>query len=459
MFEQITVRDSKGHLNNIGYFSAANERGVSRKTEITEVGPFTDLETQNRFIFYQQAITLSPHIFIPLLKMSLQLVKGFRITGKDAGKVEEFKLWADMIGLREKIRTMSRLLVRDGTYVALITDNSYELFDFEPLLLSQTTILPKGYKSGDQKFVLLQPPADKFVVNEGVMSIEKKYNLEQVIYGAIYPRDNVVKDIIGRDTFGLYGQSMIDPIKDLLYKYLKLIEGYCSFIDRYGSGRYHINYTALADLIKDGEVDAAIEALDKLTEKHATIQQNEDIIGAGFEIKELALGGSNINVTEFKESLEKDIQIGLLQAPLTMGRAEGTTFAAGYVSEEDRMVALEGIQNILKDVVNKEVIGKRLALQGGLPGDVVIEFEELSKPKVDSKDLNDAVTKDLISIEEWRARSGFPPERNPNEMYMSQLSLAIQDAQLQLQMQYALNTQEQTSSNDRSSISEEAEGT
>ena len=38
-----------------------------------------------------------------------------------------------------------------------------------------------------------------------------------------------------------------------------------------------------------------------------------------------------------------------LQSPLTMGRAVGTTYASGFLSEADRMIILESIQEYLKD--------------------------------------------------------------------------------------------------------------
>ena len=98
----------------------------------------------------------------------------------------------------------------------------------------------------------------------------------------------------------------------------------------------------------------AQEIMQELSDEHQYIAENQDIIGAGFDIKQLDSGGSNINVTGFKESLETDIQVGLLQAPLTMGRAEGSTYAAGYVSEADRLVVLEGLQKKIMSILNDE---------------------------------------------------------------------------------------------------------
>lgn len=397
----------------------AGNSGVERIEDRTEVGPYKGIDSNNRFKLYQQLSVLTPHIFIPLLKMSLTIIKGFRVVSENEAKKKEYEQWINTIGFRNKVQMMVFLLFRDGTYVATITNTDPVMFDFEPMLLQSTSILPVGFNPNNSS-VILTPPVEKFVINEDSTDAREEKNREEVVYGALYPRIGTVKDNKGRETYGLYGQSMLDSIQDVLYKYLDVIEGYSGYIHRYGYGRYAIIYDALEEFIKEGDIEGAIEALDKLSEEHALIEENEDIVGAGFKIQELNTGGSNPNVTQWKESLEKDIQIGLLQAPLTMGRAEGTTFASGYISEEDRMIALEGIQNIVKDIVNQEIIRRREGVEVGVPFDVYIEFEELSKPKVESKDLSDACTKGWISIEEWRTRSGFPAERNPGETYMMQ---------------------------------------
>ena len=398
----------------------AGVAGIERLESRSEAGAYRSIDQSNRFKLYQQLSVMTPHIFIPMIKMSLTIIKGLRIVSPNAAKKAEYEQWAKTVNLRNKIQMLVLLLCRDGTYVGTITNNTPQLFDFEPALMQYVSILPVGYNPDSGSSVVLAPPFDRVIVNEGIQDAETPYIREQIIYGALYPRIGIIKDNKGRETYGIYGQSMLDSIENTLYDYLDITQGYAKFIKRYGYGRYHIDYTALEEFIKEGDIDAAITALDKLSEEHATIEENEDIVGAGFKIHELNTGGSNPNITQYKESLEKDIQIGLLQAPLTMGRAEGTTFASGYISEEDRMVALEGIQNIVADIVNQEIIRRREGALPGVPLDVGIEFEELSKPKVEAKDLNTACTSGWISVEEWRRRSGFPADRDPNETYMIQ---------------------------------------
>jgi len=207
---------------------------------------------------------------------------------------------------------------------------------------------------------------------------------------------------------------LITPIEDLIYKYLDLVEGYTKYIKKYGIGRYFIDYRILGDMLASGDISMveAQEIMQELSDEHQYIEENQDIIGAGFDIKQLDSGGSNINVTGFKESLETDIQVGLLQAPLTMGRAEGTTYAAGYVSEADRLVVLEGLQKKIMSILNDEggIIKQRAIAMGKNPDDIRVVFEELSKPAVQPGDLLDAYTMSVINKPELRVSLGFPKE-------------------------------------------------
>src|SRR5678815_6106262 len=60
----------------------------------------------------------SPHVFIPLQKLALTLVKGIRFEGKSS-LVKNFEKWSERINFEEKTQTLARLLCRDGTYVGL----------------------------------------------------------------------------------------------------------------------------------------------------------------------------------------------------------------------------------------------------------------------------------------------------------------------------------------------------
>lgn len=392
--------------------------GIERKDTKYKAGAFRNFDTTNRFNLYRQLSLSSPHVFIPLQKLALTLVKGIRFEGKSS-LVKNFEKWSERINFEEKTQTLARLLCRDGTYVGLYNNvKNPDKMGFEPLLMSQTTIVPRGVTKGstDVTFILT-PPINRFYVNErgNLNDLEAgSYRPDQVMYGSFCANDYTFRDILGRETYGIYGTSLITPIEDLIYKYLELVEGYTKYIKKYGIGRYFIDYRILGDMLASGDISMveAQEIMQELSDEHQYIEENQDIIGAGFDIKQLDSGGSNINVTGFKESLETDIQVGLLQAPLTMGRAEGTTYAAGYVSEADRLVVLEGLQKKIMSILNDEggIIKQRAVAMGKNPDDIRVVFEELSKPAVQPGDLLDAYTMSVINKPELRVSLGFPKE-------------------------------------------------
>jgi len=385
--------------------------GVRRITDGIRYGAYqiSTRERENRFKFFEEISTVSPHVFIPLIKLGLSLVKGMRIEGEKRTLVRDFERWSDRINLVDKVQNLSRLFVRNGTYVARINDNP-DKFDFYPLMMRYVTIVDDSVmKAGESPDTVIQPPIKKIYVNEVDKAKRIEFKPLEVAYGAFCPWDYQINDILGRPTFGIYGISMLEPVSDLIRKYLDLIESYVRYIKKYGVGRYYIEYKAIEELLRNGDLKTAKEAIDELREEHEQISENEDIIGVGFDIHELDTK-SHINIVGLKESLETDIQIGLLQHPLTMGRARGTTYAAGYVSESDRMVVLEGLQQVIKNIVNNEIINRRLEAMDKEPGSVWVEFEELSRPEVEIRDLLDMWVNGAITRGEFRLRAGFTEE-------------------------------------------------
>lgn len=392
----------------------------------------------NRFLRYQQLESLTPHVSIPLQKLCLSITKGLKIAGDDKAAVEEFKLWSKTVDFPSIAYNATHLLLRDGTFVAIPladkvdTGNDPEgLLDkisFDPLLMFRITLLPKGVKSGETPNTIMVGPPDQVIVDEGNTETEKSYKMNKVIYFALNPYECTQKDIKDRDTFGLYGRSILEPIEDIIYKYLNLVEGYTEFVRKYGIGRYFINYKVLEQLIIDGRFDEAKQILADLRDDHKYIKENEDIVGTGFEIQGLDTGGSNLNVVQFKESLETDMIIGLLQQPLTMGKGQGVTYASGYVSEADRLVVIEALQVQINRILNA-FIDYRLIQQNKKAGTVWVELEEVSKPKIEFRDLLDAYANGVVSINEVRSRMGLPDSTTE--------PLPIQQQQMMLQAKSA----------------------
>lgn len=381
---------------------------TTRKDMSPEIGGLTNFDPNNRFTYYQQLSTCSSHVSIPLNKLGLSLVKGAKFQGK-VRDVKEFDDWAERVNFIEQIQTIARLLCRDGIYLATFDPNpdNFQLF---PALMPYMTILPDGVQPGDTPNTIMQPKPKLFVSYEGEAT-QKILQPKEVIYGTYNAWDSVQYDVKKRETFGLYGASLLEPIELAIRNLLNINEGYVSFVHRYGLGRYHYDHKMLEKLVETGviSIDKASQIHTQWLEDNKNLSENEDISAIGLDVIPIDASGS-LDVQAFKESLERDIQVGLLQSPLTMGKSEGTTYAAGYVSEADRMVVLEGLQKIVRSIVNK-VISKRLLLQGKNPNAVTISFEELSTPDLTPEFMMEMCNTGHITEGELREWSGFPPKK------------------------------------------------
>ena len=125
--------------------------------------------------------------------------------------MKNFEKWADDIALINKLQTMARLVGRDGTYVSIITDDAPDTFDFEPLLMSQVTMLPSGITAGNTDLSnVIMPKITQIIVNESEPGSREIYRPENTFVYSFCPREKVQKDALGRDTFGIYGISLMD---------------------------------------------------------------------------------------------------------------------------------------------------------------------------------------------------------------------------------------------------------
>lgn len=428
-------------------FTASGDM-LRKSRAATTIGGFENIDTDNRFVYYEQMSLMSPHIFVPIHKTALTICKNYRFespSGKEE-LVKEFTTWGRRINLDSKLRTLVRLVCRNGTYVALWDKTKKDplYMTFEPLIMSKTTILPKGYNPDNpppEGGIILTTPIALFVVNEGDEDKKKvfKYKPEDVIYIALFPYDYMQKDIKGRDTFGLYGISLLESVMDIFNKYMDVVEGYAKFIKKYGQGRYHINYTALEDSLAEGDVEGVIAAIEKLKIIHEDIQENEDIISTGCEIKTIDMGSSSLTVDGFKRSLENDIEVGLMQSPITMGKGEGSTYASGYIAESERLLTLEGLQREVVNLINEQVIKPR-ALALGMDeetwqDDIQIVMDEISEPNIPLTELTEAYVQDLITRDELREFIDMKPAEEEINNGVNPVKAQAEQAQMQLEMQ------------------------
>ena len=384
---------------------------VTQRDLKSSMGGLTNFDTNNRYTYYQQLDNSCPHVSTSLDKLSLSLIKGMSYDGKKRA-VNEFTTWAKKNNFQSQVATMSRLFCRDGIYVAEMLGRTPETFKLQPLLMPNVTLLPEGEVPGSTSARpdanILQPPVTQFVINEGDANYQKVYSPEQIIYGVYKEWTCVQMDTRERKTWGMYGSPLIESVALSIKNWHDVVNGYVNFVYKYGNGRYQYNFTLLEELVKQGILtyDAAQAAIDTWMEDNKNLSANEDIVGYGMQVSPIDAAGS-LDVLKFKESLEVDIALGLFQSPISMGKTEGSTYAAGYVSEADRMVGLEGLQSILINIVS-DAVNKLQELAGKSTDSIEVRFEELSRPQLTSQDVLEWRNSGLLSDDLALKWAGFP---------------------------------------------------
>lgn len=378
---------------------------VTKKDDIAStMGGISNFDTTNRFRYYQQLTSASPYVSVPLNKLGMMIPKGLSLDAKPA-LLKEFNRWAQKTLLIEQVSTMTRLFCRDGILIGR-PNGDPEKFYLYPALMSQTSILPENVKPKAKPTEIMQPPDGSVWINEGLKG-QAEVKIDELIIGRNNAWDYVQEDIRKRETYGLYGASLLDPLEMSIRNLLNINKGYVNFVKRYGMGRYHYDHIMLEKLAEKGIItpEDAITYHDEWLEDNKNLSENEDISAVGLKINAIDAKGS-LDVMNFKESLETEIQLGLFQSPLTMGKASGTTYASSYLVEEDRLIVLEGVQTAIKNLT-QEFINRRLLKMGKQEDLVTVNFEELSRIKLTASEVQEMYNTGVVERDEFRKWGGF----------------------------------------------------
>ncbi len=382
--------------------------GIRKRYDDDETVGATYLTTSNRYVRYQQLTLIDPYVATSLLKLGLTLGRGFETyveEGRNETLKEEIDSWAAEVNLDAAVATIGRLLARDGTVVLYMPRRGDTITALQVLPMQYTTLLPRGVKPKTHPAGILKGDVERAVLNEA--ATPTVFARDEFALFRINHEGYTCQDIMGRQTLGIYGISLLEPIDRTIKHRLDILEGYARGIRRYGIGRLHIDYKAVQSLIEQGRYEEAKAVMDKVKSSIEQLEQNEDIVGAGFEVKPITTEQA-IDIVGIKESLERDIAVGLLQDEATTGKAAGTTFASSYVSQSDRLMVLESMQRQIRRVLERDVIGRQCELWGYEPI-VRIRFDELIKPKRDPKDMLELYLNGVITEEELRESVGLPP--------------------------------------------------
>jgi hypothetical protein len=380
-----------------------------------------ELTSYNRFKFYDELVKLSPIVAKNVIETSMLISKGLElmVDDKEPDQFEEMLEKANdfkyNIELETEFQEAARLIITNGTHIIYPHEADEEqktkgkegIVRLEVLDMAYTTIIPEGYEpvSDESKFNTatgklsdetlkefgkLRGPAYKVVFMEARGKDHMRdFLAEEVVIMRIFNTSNEFTDILWRQTVGVYGRSVLEPVinptrmlENLLYNYEKAVE-------RYGNLKLHIDYSVLSDMIKEGNIDpeGAAKVLALLGNQIKNMHANEDILTAGVTINAIE-GSTSMDIVKTKESIEKNIANGLFGNESQQGTS-GSTFASSYVAESRRVIVLETIRRVLKYAFEK-ILHRHLVMLGYPEKDakkVIIKFDPIIKPEVAAADI------------------------------------------------------------------------
>ncbi|MHC1625258.1 MAG: hypothetical protein ACXQS2_04600 [Methermicoccaceae archaeon] len=320
------------------------------------------LNTTNRFIRYEQLACADPYVSTGLIRLGLTVAGGLKVEVEGTPSLkEDVYEWADGLGLSPMMGVIARLLARDGTVVLHIGWEGDTITSLTPLPMAHTTLLPKGVKVGEMPPHMLRGEVRTAVLSE--MSSPTVFDRSEFSLFRLFPHGYTCEDIIGRQTLGIYGVSLLEPLERTVKYRLDLLESFAQSARRHGLGRLYINLKAMEPLLAEGRHGEIKQVIDDVKREMAGLEQNQDIVGVGLDVRPIGTP-EGLDIVPIKESLERDIAIGLLQSEVTTGKAKGSTYASSYVSERDRLRVLNAIRRHIAAVLEHEVVRPQIAAWG-----------------------------------------------------------------------------------------------
>ena len=389
------------------------------------------ITNKNPFEKYAQLSIVSPHVFIPLIKIGLGTVSGLKlevVEGEGNDKtLEQMKEWAEFITLSNKVHNIARCTIRDGTTLVSTGKEPTKAeqnpdIDLPKESITAIDVLPMQYmtlltesekKNETNTDHLIKGTPDRALLYEEKKTTDKGmviFERGEFALFRLFNEGYFMKDILGRETYGIYGASLLESIDRSLKGLMDLTEGFSAYMRRYGINRLSVNLPIVDQLRQEERYDEAKTILEETIAAIQKLKANEDFVSGGADVSSIQ-GGQVLSVRDMKESFESDVQVGLLQSPLTMGKAVGTTYASGYLAETDRMVMLESIQHIILQAVQNDIINPQLEAFSAKPNSIIITANDLTNPKIDNQTLTDARINGDITEAEYRMSMGYPAEK------------------------------------------------
>ena len=338
--------------------------------------------------------------------IALKITTGAAIIGddNDADKIDAL---TRAINFSTLLQDVVRSTCEMGTCVVLLksVEGAYTLPQVTPM--NYLTLLTDKQTPGTVDESLVHGSVTKIVHNEGGDN-QLVYERDDVGLFRIWSSGHILRDIMGRSTYSVYGESMTIGVENPLKSILNSSYYYDEFIKRYGMGRLHINMKLLSEMIKDQTITpaAAQTTQDKDTAALQKIGPNEDIISTGREISMIE-SKTGFDIIPYLTWRETQINRALLQSDVGSGDVGSSWTSAGTAVSAQELTALQSLRETFFNTFFDEIILPRLPEFGLDPTTLSLTAEPLSQAPVPYQVMTDWVDRGIISDSEARVRGGF----------------------------------------------------
>ena len=359
---------------------------------------------------------ISGQVTRAFINIALKMTNGIRLV-TDENKQDSLDELMDFIKFKSLSQNVARSLPEMGNVVTLLYDTNGALTVPEISPMSYLTFLTEKETIGDtDSGLLIHGKIDRIVHDEDGDN-QIVYERDDVGLFRLWSDANYFIDILGRNTFGVYGASMIPEAQTPLKSMMNASYYYDEFIKRYGMGRMHKDYTIIADLLKSGMMNET-ESREYLKSEAAAqqkIKANEDILSTGMSASMIETK-QGLNIVTYLEFREKQIDRALLQSDVSAGRVGSQFTNSGSEVSKQELSTLESLRDTFFDTMLNEVVAPYLPDYGLDLKNISIVAEPLGTIYVNHRDLIEMEATGNITSGELRQRAGFPEEKPEVEL-------------------------------------------
>lgn len=345
--------------------------------------------------------------------IALKITNGAKIVG-DEKDAEKIATMTKTLNFSSLLQNVTRYTCEMGTcLVGMKSKNQYIPPSILPI--QYYTLLTDAETPGTVEDGLVHGIVTQVVFDE--MGDEAHtFDRDEIGLLRLWEDGNELQDISGRSTFGIYGESMTIGVETPLKSLLNSSYYYDEFIKRYGLGRLHINLKTLADMIKDGAVNAtaAQAAQDADTAAIQKLGPNEDIISAGREVSMIE-SKTGFDIVPYLEWRRKQIDRALLQSDVGAGDVGSSWTSAGTAVSAQDYDTFKSLRETIFEQFMTEIIVPRceeFSLKSETLSIAATPFLQVDVP---FQTITEWVKLGLISEGEARGRGGFPEIKPDSE--------------------------------------------